>query len=494
MNAWIDAPTGRYPAARTTTDAAGAYSLPVTPGTYKLQVVPPGTGSAAAGWWTGTGPVVTIGAATPIVVVAGPAQTASLTLGPAVYLTGTVVGPSSTPVVGGTVSLYVAGDPTGGWTQFVLDATTDASGAFTAPLPPGTYRAQVRPPFGARLETRWYNTVTPAYRYGLAQDIPAPSGSVALGTITLAATYLITGTVSDAAGAPIASVVVQAYLGGTAGCCDPSDYAPATTDAAGRYSLTVRSGSYRIEFRPPPGYLRAFWSATVPTGAADFATASDVVVGTTDQIANTTLASGFIISGRVTRASDATPVAYSGVNAMTSTSTRVVAFGSTDANGAYTLTVPAGTYRLRAGAPYADMTVATSWWNGKIDYSVGTDLVVAANVTAIDFALPPGYSVSGRIADATGAPIVGASVWVMHSPDPGVCPCFAATSTARTDATGNYLLNNVPSGTYRLVFQVGATIYYRISATTSTTNPSDPAITTITVSGVSLAAVDTRTP
>ena len=70
----------------------------------------------------------------------------------------------------------------------------------------------------------------------------------------------------------------------------------------------------------------------------------------------------------------------------------------TDASGAYTLTVSAGTYSIVAskdGYPDPD----------------DQEVTVPPDANGVDFTLPQPYDVTGTVTDQTGSPVQGASVW-----------------------------------------------------------------------------------
>ena len=137
------------------------------------------------------------------------------------------------------------------------------------------------------------------------------------------------------------------------------------------------------------------------------------------------------VTGTVTDANTGQPIANARVTAVAGTTTR--ADVSTDANGRYTFTVPAGEYVITAVAPgYAPESQTLS--------------VPANQTTTLNFQLaqlPPG-SASGRITRRFGG-----------APEPDVTVELRfgtlVVQTATTDANGNYTFSNVPPGEYVVV-------------------------------------------
>jgi Tol biopolymer transport system component/protocatechuate 3,4-dioxygenase beta subunit len=137
------------------------------------------------------------------------------------------------------------------------------------------------------------------------------------------------------------------------------------------------------------------------------------------------------VTGTVTDVNTGNPIPNARVTAVADATTR--ADVTTDANGVYTFTVPAGEYVVTAVAPgYAPESQT---------------LTVPANTTTtLDFRLallPPG-SASGRIVRRFGG-----------APEPGVTVRLrfgtVVVQTATTDSNGNYSFTNVPPGEYTVI-------------------------------------------
>ncbi|MCH8986656.1 S8 family serine peptidase [Patescibacteria group bacterium] len=162
-----------------------------------------------------------------------------------------------------------------------------------------------------------------------------------------------------------------------------------------------------------------------------------------------------IIGGTVTDADTLDPIS----GATVTDGTRLA---TTDVNGAYSIIdVPEGTYTVTASA---------TGYNSVSQTGVA---VVADTTTTVDFALTAIVygAIDGTVTDVdTGNPVEGATV-------------TDGTRQATTDATGYYLISDVPEGTYTVT--AGATGYQDASqevavtgGTTSTANFSLQAVST----------------
>ncbi|MCG6117475.1 MAG: carboxypeptidase regulatory-like domain-containing protein [Aquimonas sp.] len=170
------------------------------------------------------------------------------------------------------------------------------------------------------------------------------------------------------------------------------------------------------------------------------------------------------LSGSVVRASDSTPLQGVSVQAIDftwgapPTGSGIVASTSTDASGAYQLTLPPGTYLLRARSfgsvsPLGAAGYRPLAWPDlpcddslSCDSTVGTPIVIAAvsPVTGINFALQPAGGISGTIRRASDAsPLQNVDVQVLS--ESGFTSGFA-----QTDASGAFQFLGLAPGRYRV--------------------------------------------
>ncbi len=204
--------------------------------------------------------------------------------------------------------------------------TADAAGNFQMQVPGGGYRVVVHPHDPGYLGP----TIAPV-------QVP-PSGTLDLGTLVLLErNALITGTVRDEQGAGVAGIRVVAWRPGTPGSVQ------AETAADGSYALAVSAGTWHVQPAPRPDqsylYMSSGWEGDVPAGG------SVPYVDFTLQSATATIQGTLVdpeghpvtdVDGWVSARSVITPTLHHGAPVQ---------------QGAFTLLLPSGTYRLSVHLP-----------------------------------------------------------------------------------------------------------------------------------------------
>jgi hypothetical protein len=148
-----------------------------------------------------------------------------------------------------------------------------------------------------------------------------------------------------------------------------------------------------------------------------------------------TSAGAATIGGTVSGVSGAVVAAYT-------TSGTLQTSASTSASGAYSLTVPAGSYHVLAYDPAG--VFATSFYADAESFETSATLTVAAsqNITNINFVLPRAGLVAGRVTTASGTALPNMTV-----------AAYNLSGTRRgftkTDANGNYSLT-LPPGSFKI--------------------------------------------
>ncbi len=341
------------------TDAAGRYEFVVAAGAYKI--------SASI-----------LGLEPPLRSVTVPPDAADVdfTFAEVHTISGTVRDWDGTPLTGAWINTIQNS------IQYAL-AATDSTGAYTLTVGAGAYELTVR---SGALAPPPPRTVT----------VPPDATGV---DFTFPQRYVITGTVFDWDGTPMAGAGVRMIYRPDQGM----DFY-ARTDVNGAYTLAVPAGAYQVyafKDRLPAAPPRTV-SVPPDVGGLDFI-----------------LPARYTITGTV-RDDAGAPVENAVVSIVDTTSDPPTAYS--DAAGVYTLTVGAGTYEIKAWASGAP-------WLGP------RSVIVPPNAAGIDFALPPRHVIRGIVRDWDGSPLQGVSV-ATTSPDPIV-------ATAVTDATGAYTLTVV---------------------------------------------------
>jgi hypothetical protein len=152
-----------------------------------------------------------------------------------------------------------------------------------------------------------------------------------------------------------------------------------------------------------------------------------------------TTAGAATISGTVSGSSGAltsmTVAAYTTAGALQTSS-------STGASGAYSLTVPAGSYHVLAYDPAG--VFATSFYAGAESFETSSTLPITSsqNITNINFVLPRAGYIVGRVTTTSGAALANMTVAAYNLSG-------TRRGFTRTDANGNYSLSLAP-GSFKI--------------------------------------------
>lgn len=288
---------------------------------------------------------------------------------------------------------------------------------------------------------------------GVALALAAPAAANA-------ATGSITGTVRDAAGAPITdrSVCVSASSvgfgvggGGTQAAAD------------GTYELgALTPGSYRVTFSQCTGLGADELATQYYDGAGRARDARPVVVtgdGATAGI-DARMQPGTTISGRVYGgAGNDTPLKTACVSAYEppvdgATFPTLAAYTQTDADGTYRLArLTSGVaYRLQFSECGLGSTYLAQWHADQSTFAAAADVTptVATPVTGLDGHLRRAATISGTVRDAAGDVITSKDVCVSAQSSGGG---FVNAGPARTDADGAYTIGGLQPGSYVVVFR-----------------------------------------
>jgi len=240
-----------------------------------------------------------------------------------------------------------------------------------------------------------YGTLATQYAYDSAGAIFA---NLAIKfTPTRATIYTVAGTVRDYNGTPVPWADIQVLEG-------PARPYNISTDAEGRYSLTLPQGAYTLRAEKPGYFSTPERSTTVPPDQ----TGVDL-----------TFPQRFTISG-VGRDYDGSVVKDAQVRTV---SGPIFVYGSTDATGSYSLTVVAGAYQVEVS---------------KTGYgsSASQTVAVPPSQSSVNFTFAQRYAVTGFVRDYRGLPLVAAKV-------------SAAGIETTTGTSGSYALQ-LPDGLYCL--------------------------------------------
>lgn len=471
-----------------TTDAQGAYSVPVLPGTYRV-------GFSRTGFTTSTYPGDGAPQATVTVANNGALSVAptedlignrlgDVTLASVPYLVGGRVVKASAPsepLVGITVRAFPAGDDT----DAVATTTTNTNGLYALDLPIGSYDLQFvdQVADGTDYVVTYLGGSTPApvtvgqngtISYGEGSTIP----DVAMTVPPADATYDVSGVVSDVNGDGIDGVVVTAdAIAPTPAAQGESVTTAVVGDEHGRYTLALEAGSYQVSFDGGADFADATYTGDGDTAATITVAGTGVVSvngspvpgGVLDgvELAGTT---SYQLTGKVvgstTGSTGLVGITVTVYREGETTADGVVATATTGSDGRYAVTgLKVGSYVLRFtdNVPAAPSYVVT--WLG--DGATGSPVKIGqggvltfdgATVTnplpTVTMAVPPPdatFAVTGSVSDVLGEAIGGVTVKAAHTGSTPADQDVTTTTATSGDALGTYTLA-LEVGTYQLSY------------------------------------------
>lgn len=338
---------------------------------------------------------------TGILVTAGQQTEYSVELPGGASLSGKVMDSTGHPVAEATVRLLANGNG-------IASATSEADGTYRLHgLVEGTYTIEVQPPDDRSLEYLVVNGVSLA---GLVSR-----------DLILAPEAVVTLKVTDGTGVPVAGAVVRLHASDL-----PMYYfqGSVVTNPEGEARMgQLPAGLYQLEVAPPPDAVarklkpRTLSGIRVPRG-------QEVSLGTVS------LGASGAIRGQVT-APTGQPVP--GVPVWV---TGPMGSGEaiTDSAGNYRIDgLPAGLYQVAA---------VPSQESGWLPRSVSGVRVTIGEAAEENLSLATAASLSGRVTDASGTPVVGARVTLRHGDGTSI--------SGDTWAGGAYSIPGLRPGTYRL--------------------------------------------
>jgi 5-hydroxyisourate hydrolase-like protein (transthyretin family) len=340
-----------------------------------------------------------------LAVVIGAAHAAG-----AAILTGSVRNESGTGVFNVDIDLI---DQCSGDNIFLAGDHTAADGTFSLVVPNGTYDLHFMPPSTSALVA--------ADRQELVV-----AGDATLGITTLHPGALVSGTVQTPSHGAAAGVDLKFVSLATG---ERVFLTKSVTSGTGQYAVRVPPGTYEVDYRPATG--SGFTDALRPSlvvSAADVSGLLDV------------LGSGFTLTGTVQdkRNNKLKNLDIDVYDACTGQ--RIpTAHDNTDANGNYSITLPAGTYSIHYDPPHCKALEAVRSAGVIVDKSrgLGTEQLKDALL------------VSGVVTDHLGQPVADAKIKFFDATTPG--SPRQPTTHDRTAANGAFDVY-VPPGTYDLDF------------------------------------------
>ena len=373
--------------------------------------------------------------ATPVAVIDGQNTTGTdFTLESGGQITGTVYDSGMNPVAG--ANIHANGyDGQGGWGW----AETGADGTYTVRgLLTGDYRVQADA--SDQGLTQQFYTSTSAWDLAARVMVTTTETTPNIDFI-LSTGGNISGRVTDeSTGQPVAGADVWAD---TFICCSGGNGARTALD--GTYTITgLAPNEYRVKVEVhDSAYVGEFYASTT---AWDQATSVSVQTASTTPNIDFSLTTGGAISGTVTNEASGQPVADADVWAELYDCCGGGGWTRTRADGTFTIDgLPAGEFRVTAQAP--EQGFVREFYASTTEWHLATRVSVTTGQTTqnIDFSLVSGGSISGRvIRQSDSSPVVGADVWA------DTYECCAGGNGSRTDGDGNYTIDGLEAGEYRV--------------------------------------------
>jgi len=253
-----------------------------------------------------------------------------------------------------------------------------------------------------------------------AAGASADEGDTASRARIRAATFIISGTVTNAATQPISGVVVYAWNRHVG-----SGLVGGTTGSSGHYSVTLGAGNYELNFAPPCG-----------SGYASLSHKG--IVGPPDQVHDAVLQPGCTVSGTVFGPDGSTPEGNVVIYAFNRETADGFGLPPTDDHGHFCIGLEPGSYELSFTPPAC------------LGFGPTTLVIPITQDMPLSITLPPGFTVGGRVTRQSGEPASGVQVYAR---DPHIGGFGFAPTNEAGRYTGTLPLAGVPpTGAYDVQF------------------------------------------
>jgi 5-hydroxyisourate hydrolase-like protein (transthyretin family) len=450
------------------TDGDGKYAITSLPGgSYKVRFAP-GFGEVSAGEFGRLNYVTQYYSGK-----AGQAQADAVTAAAGLTTPGIDAEMAVGGVVSGLVSDAVSGDPIEGVQVCPHQGSeedlagcdyTGGDGRYSiSGLATGSYKLGFTPSFGDQVHAGQYyqGKATLAAADSLAVTQGATTSGIDAELLELGG---IAGEVTAASGgAPVSGIEVCATWVGGAGTLD---FGCDVTGAGGDYRIQgLKEGPYRVEFKGGPDYVTQYYNGKALGSNTD---PVPVTNATTTGSIDARLQLAGRISGKVVDASSKT--ALQNISVCAQAPSGVPASGSgacvvTGADGKYTIGgLAAGSYPVRFSVPYFNIVnYLAQFYDGHAREGEANSVSVVAGATtpSIDAEMHPGGMIEGKVVDATGqAALQGVDVCATPvSVRRSAAGNYPFGNCDSTDAGGEYSIERLPTGTYKVRFSPGFSLH-----------------------------------
>jgi hypothetical protein len=436
------------------TEEGGEYSISsIDPGSYRVRFSDFNSGSYLPQYYNGESSYESADLVSVVAGVTTPNIDAEMYKGGGI--TGTVVDAASEdPLEGVEVCAFL-----GSAENSSRCTDTESDGTYVLrPLETGSYKVRFTPEYNDHVHVKQFFDDQPSR--SIADSVSVTAGST---TPEIDAAMheggKVTGTVTKAAGgAPVEGISV---------CAVPASYGSeysstcGSTNTAGNYTISgLAAGSYRIQFYGGVNYLTQYYNGATESQATFVSVDSEATTPGIDAH----LQEAGQIKGKVVDAVTKVPLSSAEVCAIKigGSGYQPTTCGFFLSDGEYTIGgLPSGSYKVRfnpgygeiAPGEYGTFNYVTQFYKGKPTEAAGEAVGVTAGsaTTGIDAELQTGGKISGTVRAAQGnAPLKNVEVCaapVIKRASPGGC--------THTNSSGEYTINRLATGSYRLKFQPG---------------------------------------
>jgi 5-hydroxyisourate hydrolase-like protein (transthyretin family) len=278
----------------------------------------------------------------------------------------------------------------------------------------------------------------------------------------------ISGTVTDSEGKPLSGVSVKVFeAGGSSRTLVTSN----TTNLAGKYTVELASGSYKVEFSASSevgNYAPQYYNAKPALAEAE---AVSVTAGANTSEINAQMQPGGQITGTVTD-NEGKPLADVSVKVFEAGGSKTVPvlYAQTGLTGNYTVSnLASGSYKVEFSESSEAGNYAPQYYNAKFTWAEAGLVSVTAGITTpeINAQMQPGGQITGTVTDSEGKALSGVSVKVFEAGGSNTIPAI----TTMTGSGGSYTVSNLASGSYKVEFSANSEIgnyapqYYNAKST-----------------------------